>query len=267
MTWPHDGMSFTFQDRRALITGASSGIGRALALELARAGVDSVVVARREALLAELAGEIEQIGRKAVVVAGDITDPDVRTRALDAAQRQLGGLDLLVNNAGVSAHGRFHQAGPERLRQIMEVNFFAPAELMRAAVPLLRKSPQPAVVNVSSILGRRGLPWNSEYCASKFALQGLSEAVRPELAKLGIGLLVVSPGTTDTEFFDHLIEKQGEIPWTQSRGVSAEAVARATLDAIRCGKREITPNLRGRMLLWAHRLAPRTLDRWLRRYG
>src|SRR5215470_4566363 len=123
-------------DRRALVTGASSGIGRALAVELARQGVDVVLLARREHRLAEVAEQISQLGRRAVCVVGDVTDATVRQRALAAAREQLGGLDILVNNAGVAAHGRFAEASPGRVRPIMEVNFFAPIEFIREALPL-----------------------------------------------------------------------------------------------------------------------------------
>lgn len=257
----------SLQNARALVTGASSGIGRALALELARSGVDLVLVARREAKLIELAAEIERLGRRAIRVVGDITLPETRDAALSAAREELGGLDLLINNAGVSAHGRFQTATPERLRAIMETNFFAAAELIRQSLPLLEQGRQPMVVNIGSILGHRGIPYNSEYCASKFALQGLSEALRAEFKPLGIDLLVVSPGTTDTEFFEHLIDKQGEMPWAQQKGVSAEVVARRTVRAIAAGKQEIIPSLRGWGLVLLNRLFPRTVDRMMARYG
>src|SRR5262245_37127855 len=148
-------------DKRALITGASSGIGRALAIELARRGVDLVLIARRESRLAEVATEIRKLGRRVATVGGDVTDPTVRLRALDAARDELGGLDILVNNAGVGAHGRFADADPGRLRPIMNVNFFAAAELTREALPLLKAGTHPIVVNIGSILGYRGAPHKS----------------------------------------------------------------------------------------------------------
>ena len=164
----------------------------------------------------KLPQQIAQLGRRAVCVAGDVTDPAARQRALDAARDELGGLDILINNAGVAAHGRFADADPGRLRPIMEVNFFAPVEFIREALPLLRDGRQPIVVNIGSILGHRGCPHKSEYSASKFALHGFSEAVRPELARLGIDVLVVAPGPTESEHFDTLLEDKGELPWGES---------------------------------------------------
>ena len=254
-------------DRRALITGASSGIGRALAIELARHGVDVVLLARREDRLQKVAAEVTKLGRCAAIVVGDVTAADARRRALDAARDELGGLDILINNAGVSAHGRFVDADPARLRPIMEVNFFAPVELIREALPLLRTGKQPVVVNISSVLGKRGAPHKSEYSASKFALQGFSEAVRAEFAALGIEVLTVVAGPTDTEFFQHLIEEHGELPWQDAKPAPPERVARAVVRAIERGRREITPSWRGWLLVTANRWFPRIVDHFMTKYG
>lgn len=252
---------------RTIVTGASSGIGRALALELARNGGRLVLNARREEALQSLADEIAKLGSAAELVVGDITDPTVRRAALDRVVNAFGGIDLLVNNAGVGALGRFEEASAERLRQIMEVNFFALVEMTRLAIPVLKQGRRPLIVNVSSILGHRAVPRSSEYCASKFAVQGFSESLRAELSRVGIGVLVVSPGTTATEFHDHAVESLGKQPWPEQPGVSPEYVARQTLKAIRRDLHEIVPNPRGRMLLWLNRLSPRLADWMMQRYG
>jgi len=249
------------------VTGASSGIGRALALELARHGADLVLLARRGDRLDEVAAGIQRIGRRAEVVVGDVTDPAVRLLAIQAAEEKFGGLDLLVNNAGVAAHGRFATAQTERLRPIMEVNFFAPAELIREALPLLLEGRQPMVVNVGSILGKRGCPHKSEYSASKFALHGFSEALRAELTPFGIDVLVVVAGPTDTEHFDHLLEDQGELPWGDPRRASPARVARSIVRAIESGRHEAVTSWRGWFLVMLNRFCPRLVDRIMARYG
>jgi short-subunit dehydrogenase len=254
-------------NKRALVTGASSGIGRALAIELAKHGVDLVLVARREDRLTEVAQDVSRIGRRAVCVAGDVTDASVRQRALAMARDEFGGLDILVNNAGVAAHGRFAEADPGRVRPIMEVNFFAPVEFIREALPLLREGVQPIIVNVGSILGRRGSPHKSEYSASKFALHGFSEAVRPELARLGIDVLVVAAGSTETEHFDALLEGTAELPWGNPPRQPAENVARKIVRAIERGRNEIVTGWRGWLLLFLNRCCPRLVDRIMARYG
>lgn len=257
----------SLHNKRAIVTGASGGIGRAIALELARAGADLTLVARRGDKLAEVVAEVMQFGRQAESVVGDVTEPETRRRAVDTARDRLGGLDVLVNNAGVSAHGRFADAAPGRLRPIMEVNFFAPVELIREALPLLREGRKPIVVNVGSVLGNRACPHKSEYCASKFALRGFSEALRAEFAPLGIDVLTVTAGPTDTQFFENLIEEHGALPWADGKPVSPDRVARATIRAMERGRHEIVPSWRGWLLITANRFCPRLVDWAMARYG
>jgi len=257
----------TIAGSRSLVTGASGGIGRAIALELGRLGARVVALARREEPLQTLADAIRAAGGEAEAVVGDVTDPAVRRAALERAQQRFGGLDVLVNNAGVGALGRFEHAEPDVLRRLFEVNFFAAAEMIREALPLLKQGRKPIVVNVSSILGHRGLPRMSEYCATKFALAGLSEALRAEFVPQGIDMLVVSPGTTESEFFDHVVDKHGGAPWPRKHAVPAEAVARATVKAIRRGSHEIIPNNLGRLLCWANRISPWLVDQFMARYS
>ncbi len=258
----------SLDNRRILLTGASSGIGHALALQLAPFGARLLLLARREAPLVELAAELKQLGAaSAEPIVGDVTDTEVRTAVAQRIRNDWGGLDLLINNAGVSAHGRFEGSSPEVLRQIMEVDFFAAAELVRETFSLLKAGDDSLVVNIGSILGHRGVPLNSEYCASKFALRGWSEAIRPELTRDGIGVLLVSPGTTDTPFFDHLLAKNEKLPWGEQQGVPAEQVAAQIIRAIEHRRHEIFPNWRGRLLGLLNRFSPRLVDRLMDRYG
>jgi short-subunit dehydrogenase len=252
--------------RRALITGASSGIGRALAIELARRGTDVVLFARRADRLTEVAAQIQQLGQRAPCVAGDVTDPAARLNALDAAQSELGGLDILINNAGIAAHGRFAESDPARVRPLMEVNYFAPVEFIREAIPLLIHGRHPLIVNIGSILGERAAPHKAEYSASKFALHGFTEAVRPELARLGIDVLLVAPGPTQSEHFDKLLEDKG-LPWREPRRMPADEVARQIVHAIERGRSKIVIGWPSRLWLLLNRLAPRLVDRIMKRYS
>ena len=254
------------KNSRAIITGASSGIGRALAIEMATAGAKLLVVARREDRLRELARQITDLGADVEIVAGDITDAELRRRAVELAQASFGGLDILVNNAGIGAMGLFEQADPQRVRKLMEVNFFALVEMTRLALPVLKQGNKPMIVNVSSILGRRGAPHNSEYAASKFAVAGFSESNLAELAGQGVDVLVVSPGTTATEFFDKVIQKTGEPSWPEHAAVTSEAVAKSMVRAIRRGSHEIIPYRWGKLLCWLNRLSPRLVDALMARY-
>lgn len=252
---------------RIIVTGASSGIGRAVALELAREGAKVVVVARREDRLRQLAEEAAAVNGRIEIVAGDITDPQIRQRAIEAAESHYGGLDILINNAGIGAMGLFEDADPQRVRRVFEVNFFALLEMTRLALPLLKKGTAPMVVNVGSIVGHRGVPHSSEYSASKFAVHGFSESIRAEFVRLGIDVLVVSPGTTETEFFDNVIQRTGEAKWPAHKLVSAAKVARAMVKAIRRGRHEIIPYGPGKILCWLNRLSPGLMDRIMARYA
>jgi short-subunit dehydrogenase len=252
---------------RAIVTGASSGIGREIALALAAEGADVVLVARRRERLEELAAEIKTGGARAEVVAGDLSEPSIRAEAVETAVSRFGGLDILVNNAGIGAMGRFENADPGRVRPIMEVNFFALVEMIRAALPALKQGTRPIIVNVSSILGRRGMPHSSEYCASKFAVCGFSESLRAELHKHRIDVLVVNPGTTESEFLDRVIERAGEPKWPPHTVMPAAEVARQTVRAIRRGKHEIVTYGAGRWLLRLNAVAPRLIDWLMNRYG
>jgi short-subunit dehydrogenase len=148
----------------------------------------------------------------------------------------------------------------------MEVNFFAPMELLRSALPLLQQGTRPMVVNVSSVLSYRAIPRSSEYCASKFALRGLSDSLRAELAPRGIDVLVVCPSTTQSEFFDRLPERNLEMAWKDRPRMSAQRVARKTIRAIERGKHEIVLSAGGKLLVFATRRFPRLTDWIVARY-
>jgi short-subunit dehydrogenase len=246
---------------RMLITGASQGIGRALALEAARRGARVIATARSADQLQDLAETAKAAGLHITVVQADVTDPDGRRRMVEAAVQFGNGLDILVNNAGIGATGHFTECSPERLRQIMEVNFFGLTETTRAFLPLLKYGYNPAIVNISSIAGKRGIPARSEYSASKFAVQGFSEALRAELAKDGIDVLLVCPGLTQTNFSKNMLEQKARMAMDHMRGMTAERVAVLTIRAIERGSREVCLTLQGRLIAFISRFLPRLADR------
>jgi len=150
----------------------------------------------------------------------------------------------------------------------MEVNFFAMTETTRLFLPLLKRGNRPAVVNISSVLGKRSLPGRSEYCASKFAVQGFSEALRAELDKDGVDVLVVCPGLTRTNFGRNMLARTSRWQASGARGMTPERVAAATLRALERGKNEIRLTAGGRFLTLCNRFFPRMVDwiaaRWAR---
>jgi short-subunit dehydrogenase len=252
---------------RVLLTGASSGIGHALALRLAGQGARLVLASRNHERLAALADGIRARGGSAVAAPTDVADPAQRARLIEQAVATLGGLDILVSNAGVGARGFFEDVSEERLRRIMEVNFFAATELARLALPHLRRGRQPMIVNVASVLGRRAIPGMAEYCASKFALVGWSEGVRAELARHGVHVLVVCPGSIETEFEANMIDQGKRLALRNRRPMSADRCAQLIVAAMRRRKNEVVITASAKLVLWVNRVAPRLLDWVLTRYA
>jgi short-subunit dehydrogenase len=253
--------------KRVLVTGASSGIGQQLAVQFAELECPVVINGRRRERLEETATTIRDRGGRAVPVAGDITDPGVQNELVRVCRDELGGLDILVNNAGIGAIGMFAGAGSDRMRRVMEVNFFAAVELTRLAIPLLRAGSSPVIVNIGSVLGHRAMPLKSEYCASKFAMHGWSDALRAELAEEGIDVVLVSPSTTESEFFDSVIENSAGEYRRMSRARTPQWVARQVIRAIERGRHEVIPSWSGRGLVWLDRLVPSLANRLAARWG
>ncbi len=245
---------------RVAITGATSGIGRAIAIELSRRGCKVIANGRRGERLHQLQKEIESSGGECHVVIGDITEPATRDRIIELCREKWNAIDCLINCAGIGAMGRFDEADEQRLRQVFEVNFFSAVELIRSSLPLLATGYLPIIVNVSSVLGHRAVPFKSEYCASKFAIHGFSDALRGELQMPKIEVLLISPSTTDSEFFDSAIEDRMRRDWKGARAMPPERVAQITAHAIRLGRKEVIISLGGKALVWLDRLAPNFAD-------
>jgi short-subunit dehydrogenase len=245
---------------RIVITGASQGIGRALAKMAALRGARVLAAARSEKLLRELADEVKAPGRTLETVQADVTSAEDRQRMVDAAVRSFGGLDILINNAGIGATGHFCEMDSSFLRQIMEVNFFGLTETTRVFLPVLKQGNRPAIVNISSIAGKRGIPARSEYSASKFAVEGFSEALRAEVAKDGIDVLVICPGLTQTNFSHNMLAQKARVQLDHLRGMTSEQVALATLRAIEGGKHETILTFQGKLMVLVSRFFPRLAD-------
>jgi short-subunit dehydrogenase len=255
-------MTRDLHGRRILITGASSGIGKALAQQLAPRGAKLVLAARSKDKLKALA---DSLPGGALVVAADITSESDRQRLFDHAVEHLGGLDVLINNAGIASWAHFADSTEAILRQIMEVNFFAPAELIRKAIPILVNGTEPAVVNVASMCGRRAMPAWTEYSASKFALCGLTEALRGELARFDIDILLIIPGLTKSDFSHHFLKSEGKAKIEYDKGMPPETVAAAIVKALVKNKTETWIGADTQWMLRVNRWLPRLVDYLLAR--
>lgn len=247
--------------KTALVTGASSGIGRAAALAFARAGANVVLAARRLDRLQALAREVEALGVRALPVRCDVVlEPD-RAELLARTRASFGGLDVLVNNAGIGLYAPLEAISDAQVRQVFELNVFSVIALTRDALPMLEAS-EGTVVNVSSVVGHRGLPMIGGYSATKAALNALSEAWRAELSAKRVKVLVVSPGFTATEFREHRLHPDGlEQDADPLRPMSAEEVGRVIVRAVRRGRVQTVLTGPGKAMVWASRFAPRLFDR------
>jgi len=249
---------------RGLLTGGSSGVGRALAIALAAEGVDLVITGRRHQRLLETAAAASEFAGRLVPLAGDLTDDDFRRQVVGDTCRELGGLDLMIAAAGAGAIGPFAESPPEVLRQIFEINFFAPAELLRLCLPELSRGRMPAAVIVGSILGLHPLPLHAEYSAAKAAVHSFAAAVRPELTDRGVDLLLAVLGPTESEFWDHLLS--GNRPnWSAGRPLSATVTAAAIVRALATGRASIRPGWRAKAFASLARLCPAAIDWAVRR--
>ena len=252
-------MSRNFKGCRTIVTGASGGIGKAIAVALAAGGAKVALAARSADKLADAA---RAIGGDAFAVPTDVTKPAERENLIRATVAKFGGLDLLVNVAGVGAWGHFATSNEAINREVMEVNFFAPVELIRLAVPHLTNGNDPAICNLTSMCARRGMPAWPEYSASKFALVGLTEALRGEMARYDIDVITIVPGLTKSDLNRHLLRSDGKADIPFDKGMTVEYVAGRTVDAIRRSKREIVLGIEAKKILTVNRFAPRFVN-WL----
>jgi len=195
--------------KTALVTGASSGIGRSTALALAEAGASVALVARRAERLKDLAAQIEADGGQALARAADVTDEQDATRAVEDAVGHFGGLDILVNAAGMTQTGKVENGDLSDWRYVFELNFWAGLYTARAAIPALKAKGGGDIVNISSTAGRRAVGATfGPYAASKFALTAFNESLRAEVTLAGIRVAIIEPGATATEIHEHIKDEK-----------------------------------------------------------
>lgn len=249
--------------KTVVITGAGSGIGKALALRFARAGYGVVISGRRREKLEEVAQEIKASGGDVHIVAGDVSvEDDCRTLINEAVQKY-GRLDVLINNAGISMRALLEDLDLTVLRKTMDTNFWGTVYCTKFALPHLLKS-KGSVVGISSIAGKKGLPGRSGYSASKFAMEGFLETVRTENLKKDLHVLVACPGFTASEIRTKALaadgSQQGESPRQESSMMSAEEVAEKVYTAVVKRKRDLVLTLNGRLTVLLNKFFPGWMD-------
>lgn len=250
------------RDRVVVVTGASSGIGRATARAFASRGATVVVTARRAEPLTELVAECEQERGRAVAMPADVTDAAAMERIAAEAVGTFGRLDVWVNNAGVNQLGPFETVPLDEWRRVVETNLFGTAHGARAALPWMREQGSGVLVNVASVLSKIASPYQSAYVASKFAVRGLSDAIRQELGDVpNISVCTILPGAVDTPFYQHAGNYMGRTARAPRPTIAATRVADAIVTAATRPRREIVVGASTRGGLVNDRVAPGLTER------
>jgi len=250
-----------FDGRRALVTGATGGIGRATALALASKGVRLALLGRNAEKLDEVCRDIHRRGGFALPVVFDLARGEGHEQAVTEAVARLGGIDLLVNNAGALDFTPFEQQEPAAIERILRTNTVAPLLLARAALPAMLVQGAGRIVNVGSTFGSIGFAYFAAYSASKFALRGFSEALRREIAGTGVGVTYVAPRYTRTALNDGNVSQMAVA--AKMRMDEPEAVAAQILRAIEKERNECTIGGPEGLFVRINALLPQLVDRAL----
>lgn len=258
---------FELRNKRILITGASSGIGRQLAFELAKYMARLVLVSRNLKLLKEVAEEIQfrHPGvNQPLQIACDVSDEAGVKRTVNRAVELLGGIDILINNAGIGVYGPCQETSAEDFRKVLSVNFLGALNFTIHLLPFMQHGQGGKIVFISSVASIYGIPFYSAYCASKAALRSLSQTLRAECADEGISVLHVSPDYTDTAFFSK--EKiTGGVRTHHEKRSGVDAVAKRIVRDIVHNKKETVLSFRARSLLITSCLLPWFTQAYFRR--
>jgi short-subunit dehydrogenase len=240
------------QNKVVVITGGSSGIGRACAEIFGKAGAKVVITGRNERNLQEVALQLNQLGISCLPIIADVAHENDCANVISDTVHHFGKIDVLINNAGISMRALFEECELSVIRKVMETNFWGMVYMTKFALP---------VVGISSIAGYRGLPARTGYSASKFAMNGFLEALRTELLPKNVHVLIAAPGFTASNIRKTALAKdgsqQGESPREEEKMMSAEEVAEHILKAVRKRKKELILTSQGKLTVWLNKWLPK----------
>ncbi|MBS3769959.1 MAG: SDR family oxidoreductase [Bacteroidales bacterium] len=251
------------EDKVIIITGASSGIGKAFAYVFSDKGARVVLAARNKEKLEEIEQDLKAKNREILTVKTDVSVEADCKNLIDKTVRQFGRIDVLINNAGLSMRGLFEDLHPEVLEKVMNVNFWGTVYCTKYALAYLFKT-QGSVVGISSIAGFHGLPGRTGYSSSKFAMQGFLESLRVETLRKGLHVMIAAPGFTSTDVRKSALgpdgKAQGKSPRDESKMMSPERVAEIVARGIKKRNRTIIMTTEGKLTVLLKKIAPKLLD-------
>lgn len=257
-------MTGKIKDKVVVITGASSGIGKALALEYAGSGAKVVIAARNEVRLKATEEMLTKVGAEVLAVKTDVSNEVDCKFLMQRTVDTFGRIDILINNAGISMRALFLQTDLTVIKKLMDINFWGTVYCSKYALPYLLES-KGSLVGVSSIAGYKGLPGRTGYSASKFAMHGFLETLRIENLKTGLHVLIACPGFTASNIRNTALNEkgdtQGESPRDEGKMMSAEEVARHIAKAISKRKDRLTLTSQGKLTVLLNKLFPKFLDK------
>jgi dehydrogenase/reductase SDR family member 7B len=252
------------KDKVVLITGATSGIGKALALAFGEAGAAVIITGRNEQNLEQTARELNRKNIKHLALQADVSQEADCARMVNETLQQFGKLDILVNNAGISMRAMFENLDLDVIRKVMDINFYGTVYATKYALPHILKT-KGSIIGISSIAGYRGLPGRTGYSASKFAMHGFLETLRTELLDRGVHVMIACPGFTASNIRNTALaangQAQGESPRDEAEMMSAEEVAARILKATRQRKRDLVMTTQGKLTVFLNKWLPGLTDR------
>jgi short-subunit dehydrogenase len=252
------------KDKVVIVTGASSGIGKALAEEFSGRGAKVVIAARSEEKLNQLGETLKKKNLSVFIVKVDVSKEEECEKLIDETVKKFGTIDILVNNAGISMRALFEDVDLNVIRQLMDINFWGTVYCTKYALPYLLKN-KGSIVGISSIAGYKGLPGRTGYSASKFAIQGFLETLRIENLKKGLHVLIACPGFTASNIRNTALDKngkvQGESPLNEAKLMTSEEVARRIVYAVVKRKHRIIMTTQGKLIVFLNKFFPKMMDR------
>lgn len=255
--------------KTVIITGGSSGIGKACAIQFAKEGANVVIAGRNTSKLEQALNELHVYTQQVQMVTADVGNYSDCENIIFQTIKHFGGIDILINNAGISMRGLLADTKMEVLHQVMNTNFWGTVNCTKLALPYLVKS-KGSVVGISSIAGKKGLPGRSAYSASKFAMEGFLETLRTENMKTGLHVLIACPGFTSSGIRNKALGPDGlpqiESPRDEQSMMTASGVAEHIFTAVKDRKRDLVLTLNGKLTVLLNKFFPSFVDKLVYRH-